>query len=170
MRRTASRKRVSVFTAGSLSSRGPIGRRVSISRGFTAQRWHRVVAFSTEGTAAGESAHGEPPSPQAPVPLHRLEGVRGAGRRKPTGRGREWGDRHPVEADQSDEEMLEQRRSVNSTSCRRRSWKGARYASGRVRTSMSVEHPAVRSLGNPSTRPISLRRRRSRFRFTIVFL
>jgi hypothetical protein len=123
---------------------------------------------SAEGIASCKTLEEEPPASQQSEALDRFQGIRRTGRRVPAGGGRQGRDALPVEVDPPDHEPSKHSRSVSRVSSSRRSGKEASYARGRARISRSMTHPRSRSRGRRTMRPISFRRRRSRFRSTTV--
>lgn len=121
-----------------------------------------------KGIASRKTLEKEPPAAQQPEALDRVQSIRRTCRREPAGGGRQGRDALSVEVDPPDHEPSKHSRSVSRVSSSRRSGKEASYPRGRARISRSSEHPRSRSRGRRTVRPISRRRRRSRFRSTTV--
>src|SRR5690606_10144611 len=68
---------------------------------------HGVESPFVEGVAAKDPPHRQPAAPPRPVPLDRLDRVRGAGRREPARRRLQWRERTLVETDPPDQKALE---------------------------------------------------------------
>ena len=141
--------------------------RVIHSRFIGCSLGNRIVALPSERMTAKDPPEREPPASKHPVPVDGVDRERGARGCEAAGGPGERRERPLVKADSSDQPLSEHRSSVIDRSSSHSLRNPTSYASRRALTNTSNASPCSPSRGSTRVRPISRRRRLTRFRSTM---